>query len=229
MICRFVNSDDDVLIDRYIVINLFNYCDNVPTGKTDNDGLFGIPGLVWPGEIHRAVQIYIKKQDQTNSIEYEVEIVSITGNKRRIDLVNFRTGEIWEIKPILTLSGLISEQIDEYLHVFLYTSRKVIHAGTMPELKKGNSLTHGQFIYQSILGDKYQVSYVQTEDGVIRYTFAQISEATVTVPVPDIYGKRKKRSNKRLLSNVTAFGLLAGGGALLCYFADEGSYSGLKY
>ena len=90
-------------------LNAFAYCCNDPANQIDHDGC-----LIWPGEIHYAVQKHIIHSNP--SIMMEVAVIKENGSKGRIDLFNYKTGEVWEVKPLSVSVHIALDQANSYVH-----------------------------------------------------------------------------------------------------------------
>jgi len=151
-ICRFINPDRFISTGQGLTgYNMFAYCGNNPIAFMDITGESLMPfwELVWPGEIHSAVQDYIIKQNRV----YEREI-SVTGG--RIDLVF--ENDAYEIKPFTYNSPAGRRLAKEQLQRYTQNSKYSV-GSNRPELT-------GVFYYET-----YIVTYYYQGEGLIFYDF----------------------------------------------------------
>jgi hypothetical protein len=144
-------------------LNLYNYCQSNPVMYSDPTGhsIFGT--LIWPGEIHRAVQLHIFDLYKTTAhIITEAKITMNNGKRKsygRADLLDTKTGDVWEIKPESTKYSVAFKQINGYV------------CGKW-DGNKNLGLGYGYFIPSNKFQYKdYMVSYRYDRTGIIRYSF----------------------------------------------------------
>ena len=187
--------------------NLFDYCENNPLYFVDEDGNWGIPGLSWPGEIHREVQNHIVQQSN-NEIIMEVTIIQSDGKRGRIDLLNPNTGEYWEVKTGIPLVDTIREQLDRYLNPI--DILKIEEKSLKTRLIYGTSIIPGTFEFTSKLGTKFRVHYEQTDPGIVRYTytadFEEFETITATAAAAATAGSIGQAVGKSIMSHKYSLG-----------------------
>lgn len=164
--CRFINADallsaGEGLLDH----NMFAYCGNDPVNYRDDGGNSRMPfeQLIWPGQIHRYVQLYLAV---TLGGRIEVPITDVNGIMRRIDLVI--GNQAYEIKPYSYNSPVRMAVALAQLAWYVGNSKgKYIIGQKMPGLNG--------VIY--ISGFRVQFEYVGM--GLIFYSFRNIREEDV--------------------------------------------------
>ena len=168
-------GDDPLMLTQYIAkpdilavmqsANLYVYCANNPIIYVDSNGE---KLLLYPGEIHREVSIRIKKNNPGFSRERWVRIPSsnsLTGYKRgRVDLVDTKTGYIFEIKPSTWDKADAKAQLKEYEtgHFCAKSLRDLdieVYTGSGSEYDLSGNFDYGV----------YDVSYWYEGDGIISY------------------------------------------------------------
>ena len=160
---RFLNIDSCIATSFLSAgLNAFAYCCNDPANQIDHDGC-----LIWPGEIHYAVQKHIIHSHP--SIMMEVAVIKENGSKGRIDLFDYRTGEVWEVKPLSVSVYTALDQANSYVHGTIIRSNLAhIHKSL------GRPMV-GQFVYDSVEGVCYNVIYYSPMVGVIRYQYLPLN------------------------------------------------------
>ena len=177
----------------------------------DKDG--NIPGLLWPGEIHRAVQDEIVGNSNGAIIE-EVTIRQEDNHIGRIDLVNIVTGEYWEVKPAFPSIDSIVQQLDRYLNPISIIGKEAL-VDKKKTFSRGESLATGMFLYTGKLGQTFIVEYYQTQPGIIRYVYSKTTALKQTESSPE--PKAQKSKNGACLCG----GIIIAGGTLFGFFTTQ--------
>ena len=163
-ICRFINADSYVSTGQGLTgYNMFTYCNNNPIMLIDFTGGKAMPfwELIWPGEIHREVQEYLR-----DNHEYVIEVY-VKG--KRIDLV--KDNNAYEIKPFTVPRELALIQLCNYI---MLSDGKYVIGEPSPELT-------GSFLSKR----GFTVKFYYKGNGIIQYSFYENSnplEHTIAVP-----------------------------------------------
>jgi len=134
---------------------LYAYCSNNPIAFVDISGCASLPFglLIWPGEIHLAVQ---KRIYDTYGGSKSVAIEHYVG-VGRVDIVFLWNNTIYEVKPCTWGNWRIQDardQVNRYLEAL------------------GSSFSLGGYIYSDTFSHKdYEVTYWYKEEGIIYYSF----------------------------------------------------------
>ena len=175
----------------------------------------------------------------------EVAVIKENGSKGRIDLFNYRTGEVWEVKPLSVSVHKALDQANSYVHGTIIRS----NLAHIPK-SLGRPMV-GQFIYNSVEGVSYNVLYYSPMVGVIRYQYLPLKNIhtnsqrnEVFQPVflfdglshsnwlPNNVSEPSSNSNivhfpgkpqippedNEQIAAITSVGAVLGLGALLCYY-----------
>ena len=140
--------------------NRYVYCINNPTGYFDYSG-----ELAFPGEIHNLVVDHIANKynlKQEQRIDYDF-------GWGRADLIDAKTGEVWEVKREKTkqiISGW--KQVEKYVANTWHKHKNVT-------LKLGGPIECDSFKFTSGF-DTYYVSYRYIGNGVIAYDYKKTTD-----------------------------------------------------
>ena len=172
---RFVSADSAIDIAMPLFgANVYSYCMNSPVMHIDSDG-----NLIWPGEIHRAVQNNVASRNHNFILEIKVQKAG-SGLPGRIDIFNISTGEAWEVKPATTSSAKANAQLGSYVNGVINDSRVSIR-----KARRGSFLPSGYFEHFSLDGSIYGVTYWYEPDGIVKYSFMKKTEQRQEVTVPE--------------------------------------------
>ena len=200
---RFVNADAN-LNNSYVLFpsNQFCYCLNNPIMGIDFDGY-----AVSFGYFHRKVQEHFR--DNNPGVYMEVGFYKYGNSEKRgrADLVNFSTGEVWEVKPHMAsyfrnptkYTILAQVQLESYIEGEL-TSGQTRH-----ELNA--SLQPGGAVACTSFSDEMtdmMITYWSTGDGIIWYT---TTKKTYWCPAPAFSDAREPSSSKQYSSQPNALGI----------------------
>jgi len=195
---RFVNADSIEYLDLETIngCNLYAYGLNNPIAFADPYGC-APNGLLWPGEIHAAVQEHILVHLIWYRPKFQLEVALYIG---RIDMVDWTTMEIWEVKPhkpnyywqALCQMLLYKQAAFELSNgVFNFSFGSNIIGGVVPST----------FLHTSDNGKTYLVTLFYYYPGVIMYEYVEIddeqkSRSKVPSPVPVPVPKREKSKGR---------------------------------
>lgn len=172
---RFISSDDAIDITMPLFgANIYSYCINSPVMHTDSDG-----NLIWPGEIHRAVQYDVAARNPNIILEVNVQKAG-TGLPGRIDIYNKITREAWEVKPATTSLARANAQLGSYVNGLIVDKRVSVR-----KARRGSCISSGYFEHFSLDGSMYAVTYWYEPDGVIKYSYMKKEEQRQEVTVPE--------------------------------------------
>ena len=166
--------------------NLYVYCGNNPIAYKDNTGKW-----MYPGYFHNMV---VKEVANKYSLSPE-RWISYGPNVGlgRADLVDLKTGEVWEVKPVKLVDVGV-------LQLELYVSNRLVSDPKL-DLRRGDArISTGQ-----IDAGEYTVKYWYARSGVIAY-----------VPVKKLEKVKVLDTNKQVVLNSIAAMLALGLTALVC-------------
>ena len=176
---NMVYGDDPLKLNEYTMVpnilaimqsgNLYVYCMSNPIMYVDPDG----KKLAFPGQIHREVAENIVRNNRSHLLSRErwVRYPTTILNKEvsalgRVDLVDLKTGYIWEIKPdkwpkVAAIEQLKRYESGKFLNKIFSDTKMEIYMGD----GTGYALS-GSFKYSI-----YDVSYKYEGNGIITYTY----------------------------------------------------------
>jgi hypothetical protein len=158
--------------DGILGTNMYAYCQNDCVNRVDPSGYaswWEKSGLGYAGEIHKAVQVHIMAVSRLSGITLRDEYVNSNG---RADLVDLKTREVWEIKPLnRKYMGQASKQLNKYIAALeAETGKTWTKGGT----SIGTNWVH--FPFKSKTGKEFMVSYKNVGQGVIMYDYTPMDE-----------------------------------------------------
>ncbi len=166
---RFINCDDVRFIGvtgNEATYNPFSYCLNNPLSYIDPYGF-----LTSFGEIHRYVINDIKLRYPNLQVS-NVKILYSNGKYGYCDIINTRTGEIWELKRVTVNMHSAENQLRQYVNGRYYHDLDL-------ELTKGGDLITAN----SFLKNGYDISYWNVGNGIILYDYEKHREPA---PQPEL-------------------------------------------
>lgn len=169
---RFINCDDVNYIgvtETVISYNPFAYCENDPANWVDFTGYIALPGT-----IHKQVVLDIKRRFSNLEIS-KVKINYANGRYGYCDVINPKTGEIWEVKRQTVSMNKAMKQLNNYVNGTYYHNPKL-------KLKIGGYMKGSTFTYQN-MATIYYVSYWYAGNGIIYYDYDKDSKL---VPDPQV-------------------------------------------
>lgn len=128
-------------------------------------------------------------------MEREVFFYKANGRKSRADLVNSKTGEIWEVKPLSATFESAIKQLQSYIQ-----GQMMAEVLGVPSID-GKSLKPGGLIAPGIVPDDvYFIIYFYEGEGIIRYAYTKKGEpvpktSPVTVAEPQVAPVEKRAEN----------------------------------
>lgn len=155
--------------------NLYVYCMNNPVAYFDSTG-----NLVYPGQVHNMVSKQIFKENTTLSrerwLKYHPFYEPLETLRGRVDLVDIKTGAIWEIKPFKAMHiASAYTQLTDYT-TGDFSGKDLIKAGITPNIYNGNPDVDGYKLYGTISQNGIYVQYWYYGDGIIVYDYAESQE-----------------------------------------------------
>ena len=209
-ICRFISPYSNSAIEQGIPeSNTYSYCFNSPINYICYAGSIFMPfwALIWPGEIHRKVQLDIYNKNQ-EAYRYEVEVSS--GNQKgRIDLL--KSGlYAYEIKPITTPTDIAEYQLQRYICL---SEGKYYIGIDQPELTGTVTSEKG-----------YKAEYEFADNGIIRYQFT-IEQKVKELSYEAIFSKITSPNSNEVsvsIGDIMVFGYFALGGMIVYVFLTNG-------
>ena len=134
--------------------------------------LFGYIAL--PGTIHRQVVLHIKNKYKHLEIS-QVKILYDNGRYGYCDIINPKTGAIWEVKRCTISKEKALKQLNNYV-AGVYKHNETL------KLKRGGRIAGDSFTYKNV-ATTYYVSYWYAGDGIIYYEYSKNSNL---VPDPQV-------------------------------------------
>ncbi len=157
---RFINCDDVHyigLIKSSLSYNAFAYCWNCPIMFADYFGFIG-----WPGAIHKQVILKIKEKNPGLEIS-QTKILYANGKYGYCDIINTKTGDVWEVKRQTVSKERAVKQLIKYVNGTYYHNKKL-------KMKIGKYIKGGTFGWDNSF-THYYVSYWYAGDGIIYYDY----------------------------------------------------------
>ena len=219
---RFINADALINATPCILIgNQYSYCSNHPVDSVDSDGYLHLSGP------HKKVQEdyinWLRQNRPDHIIGDEIGFFKWgdTGAIGRADIVDFRTGEVWEIKPcgITFLRDPLQYCINTLDQLAGYVGGTVRNSIWREKLC-GRELQPGQNLFVSDLvpySDTEEIIYWSTGDGIIWYALFS------TKLEPE--RRTQRHTELQNLTNLTWLAAAAGAGLL---FGPGGGGKALK-
>ena len=149
-------------------INLYRYCNNNPTLFIDTYGYIPNWLLDWISAFGSLRAIHNFVQEEIVPIyKYVPEVGVVTGGKMgRIDLLDPRTGSIWEIKSGQTNKNLSTSLANAQLSRYLAGTLNSTSINATMSLNIHGTIEAGEF-QATINGMSYRIFYWQESPGVI--------------------------------------------------------------